>query len=73
MFEQLRSTVLALVLVGVAALPAAAGARTMALDPRTHTLYTVTAQFEPQPADSTNGRRRPPMVPGSFTMYVLRR
>jgi hypothetical protein len=51
----------------------APGARTMALDPRTHTLYTVTAQFEPQPADSTNGRRRPPMVPGSFMMYVLRR
>lgn len=52
----------------------AAGARTMELDPRTHTLYTATASFGPQPAASANGRRRrPPMVPGSFTLYVLQR
>lgn len=52
----------------------AAGARTMELDPRTHTLYTATAQFGPLPADSVNGqRRRPPMIPGTFTLYVVRR
>lgn len=52
----------------------APGARTMELDPRTHTLYTATAKFGPLPADSTKGRRRrPPMIPGSFTLYVLRR
>jgi YVTN family beta-propeller protein len=52
----------------------APGARTMTLDPHTHTLYTVTSQFGPQPADSVNGRpRRPPMIPGTFALYTLRR
>jgi len=50
----------------------AAGARTMELDPRSHTLYTASAEFGPAPAAPANGRRqRPPMVPGSFTIYVL--
>lgn len=50
----------------------APGARTMELNPRTHTLYTATAEFGPRPTASANGRRRrPPMVPGSFTLYVL--
>ena len=50
-----------------------AGARTMALDPRSHRLYLVSAQFGPAPTESTaaNPRRRPPMVPGSFTLLVL--
>jgi DNA-binding beta-propeller fold protein YncE len=49
------------------------GARTMALDPRSHRLYLVSAQFGPTPTESTaaNPRRRPPVVPGSFTLLVL--
>lgn len=48
------------------------GARTMALDTKTHKLYTVTADFEPPPAGAQPGeRRRPTMVPDSFTLIVL--
>jgi YVTN family beta-propeller protein len=48
-------------------------ARTMALDPATHKIYTVAAKFGPPPTDSTadNPRRRPPMLPDSFTLLVL--
>jgi len=50
------------------------GARTMELDPKTHHLYTVTARFAPAPpAGPGQRRRRPPMVPGSFTLLVLER
>ena len=51
------------------------GARTMALDPATHRLYTVSAKFGPAPAAPTpdNPRRRPPVIPGSFTLLVLGR
>lgn len=49
-------------------------ARTMALDPRTHQVYTVTAEFGPAPAPTAaQPRPRPPMVPGSFTLLVLSR
>ncbi len=43
------------------------GARTMALDPQTGTIYLVTAEFEapPQPG------QRPAMKPGSFTLLVV--
>ena len=49
-----------------------AGARTMALDPKTHKVYLVSAQFGPPPAESTatNPHRRPPVVPGTFTLLV---
>lgn len=50
------------------------GARTMEMNPTTHMLYTVSAKFGPAPsAPSTGGRRRrrPPMVPGSFTLLEL--
>ncbi|HXY31352.1 MAG TPA: YncE family protein [Gemmatimonadaceae bacterium] len=49
------------------------GARTMALDPQTHRLYTVSAKFGPPPAESTasNPRRRPPILPGTFALLVL--
>ncbi len=49
------------------------GARTMALDAKTHKVYLVTAKFGPPPAESTaaNPRRRPEMIPDSFTLLVL--
>ncbi|HUI40613.1 MAG TPA: YncE family protein [Terriglobia bacterium] len=48
------------------------GARTMALDLKTHRVFSVTAEFEPPPADAKPGeRRRPSMVPGTFTLLVL--
>lgn len=48
------------------------GARTIALDPRTHAVYTVTADFGPAPAPTAeNPRPRPAPVPGSFTLLVL--
>ena len=47
------------------------GARTMALDPRTHKIYLPTAQFEPQPEPAAGERRqRPKMVPGTFKILV---
>ncbi|HEX7977888.1 MAG TPA: YncE family protein [Gemmatimonadaceae bacterium] len=52
--------------------PTMTGARTIALDPKTHRVYTVGARFGPMPAAASNtGRRRPPMIPGSFTLVVL--
>jgi DNA-binding beta-propeller fold protein YncE len=57
----------------VETVPTMKGARTMALDPKTHRVYLVSAQFGPPPADSTaaNPRRRPPVVPGSFTLLAV--
>jgi DNA-binding beta-propeller fold protein YncE len=47
------------------------GARTMALDYATHTLYLVTAEFGPAPAATAeNPRPRPTMVPDTFTLLV---
>jgi DNA-binding beta-propeller fold protein YncE len=49
-------------------------ARTIALDARTHSVYTVTAEFGQVPAPTTEQPRpRPPMVPGSFTLLVVSR
>jgi YVTN family beta-propeller protein len=57
----------------VATVPTMAGARTMALDPQTHHVFTVSAKFGPQPAAATpdNPRRRPPVIPGSFTVIEV--
>ena len=57
----------------VQTVPTMSGARTMELDPRNHRVYTVGAKFGEAPAQPTemNPRRRPPMVPGSFTLVVL--
>ncbi len=53
-------------------IPTERGARTMALDPTTHTLFTVTAKFEPMPAPKPGQRRqRPTLVPGSFHLLVV--
>ncbi len=49
------------------------GARTMALDPVSHRLYTVSAKFGPAPAAKAGQRSRPPVIPGSFTLLVLER
>ncbi len=46
------------------------GARTMALDPTTHRIYLATAEFGPLPESPTGGRRRPPIVPGTFKVLV---
>lgn len=48
------------------------GARTMALDYKTHKIYLVTAQFGPRPAPTTdNPRSRPPILPDSFEVLVV--
>lgn len=59
----------------VETVPTVAGARTMTLDPTTHRVYTASARFGAAPAAATaeNPRRRPPMLPGSFTLLVLQR
>jgi DNA-binding beta-propeller fold protein YncE len=50
------------------------GARTMALDPKTHEVYLVTADFGPRPAATPdNPRPRPPILPNSFVVLVFGR
>src|SRR5436309_280696 len=46
------------------------GARTMALDPRTHKIYLSTAKFEAPSGGSEGGRQRPKMVPDTFKVLV---
>src|SRR6266542_189430 len=54
--------------------PTMSRARTMALDMKTHQVYTVTAEFGTAPAPTAQQPRpRPPMVPGSFTLVILGR
>jgi DNA-binding beta-propeller fold protein YncE len=48
------------------------GARTMALDSKTHNVFVVTADFGPRPAATAdNPRPRPPMLPDSFVVLVV--
>jgi DNA-binding beta-propeller fold protein YncE len=48
------------------------GARTMTIDPRTHRLYTVTADFGETPAPTeSEPRPRPSIVPGTFSLLTL--
>jgi DNA-binding beta-propeller fold protein YncE len=50
------------------------GARTMALDPKTHNLYTVTARFGPRPAPTADSPHpRPAILPDSFVVLVVAR
>jgi YVTN family beta-propeller protein len=50
------------------------GARTMALDTATHTVYLVTAQFGPRPAATEKEPRpRPPVLPNSFVVLAVSR
>ncbi len=53
-------------------IPTERGARTMALDPKTHRVYLITASFNPAPAPTAaQPRTRPSMVPGSFVVLVV--
>ena len=54
--------------------PTQQGARTMVLDPRTHEVYLVTAQFAPPAAPTPdNPRPRPSLVPDSFVVLQFGR
>jgi len=48
-----------------------AGARTLAVDPETHSVYLVTADFNITPTPVPSGQPRRTMVPGSFTLLVM--
>jgi YVTN family beta-propeller protein len=48
------------------------GTRTMALDPKTHHVFTATADFRPAPAPTPdNPRPRPEQIPGTFVVLEL--
>jgi DNA-binding beta-propeller fold protein YncE len=48
------------------------GTRTMTLDPKTHHVFTVTADFKPAAAPTTeNPRPRPQQIPDSFVILEL--
>jgi len=53
--------------------PTQLGARTMALDPKTHEVYLVTAQFAPAAPTPDNPHPRPGLVPDSFVVLVFGR
>lgn len=51
--------------------PTQRGARTMAVDTKTHNVFLATAQFGPPPAATPDRPHpRPPMIPGSFVVLV---
>jgi len=52
-------------------LPTRKGARTMAVDTRTHLLYLPTAEYGPAPEAKPGQRSRPPMIPESFQVLVV--
>jgi YVTN family beta-propeller protein len=56
----------------VAQVPTKQGARTLALDPKTHHVFVVTAEFTPAPAPTADTPRpRPQMVPDSFVLLEI--
>jgi len=56
----------------VANVPTQRGARTMALDPKTHNVFLATAQYGPPPAATTERPNpRPTMLPNSFVILVF--
>jgi YVTN family beta-propeller protein len=58
-------------LIVVQTLPTERGARTMALDPSTHSIYTATATIEPKQANASPVEHRwPTYVPGTFHLLV---
>jgi DNA-binding beta-propeller fold protein YncE len=54
----------------VANVPTQLGARTMALDTKTHNILLATARVKPAPAGA-KGRQRPSFEPGSFVILVV--
>ncbi|MGI9088832.1 MAG: YncE family protein [Chthoniobacterales bacterium] len=46
------------------------GARTIALDPRSHRIYLPTAQFGPAPTPGPNAPHWPPIVPNTLKLLV---
>jgi len=60
--------------VVVGTVPTQRGARTIALDERTHRLYTIAAQYGEAPAPTAEQPRpRPPVIPGSVVVVILER
>jgi DNA-binding beta-propeller fold protein YncE len=58
--------------IPIASVPTQRGARTMALDLKTHNIFLVTAEFGPAPTPTPeHPRPRPPAIPGTFTLLVL--
>jgi len=58
--------------IPVASVPTQRGARTMALDAKTHRVFLVTAEFgPPPPATASQPHPRPAMKPGTFTLLVF--
>jgi len=56
----------------VQTLPTQKGARTMTLDPKTHNVFLITAEFGPPPAPTAERPHpRPSIVPGSFTLLIV--
>jgi len=49
----------------------APGARTMAVDTKTHKIYLLTAEFGPMPAAEPGKRVRPPILPDTFHVLVV--
>jgi YVTN family beta-propeller protein len=55
-------------------IPTQRGARTLALDERSHRVFLVTANFGPTPAATPeHPRPRPPILPGTFRLLVVER
>lgn len=56
----------------IANVPTQASARTLALDPASHRIYTVAAQFgSPPAATPSQSHPRPSVIDGSFTVLVV--
>ena len=53
--------------------PTQKGARTMEVDPKTHTVFLITADRTPTPPTSDNSRPRPTTTPGTFRLLVYAR
>jgi hypothetical protein len=52
--------------------PTQRGARTMELDPKTHNIFLVTAEYGPAPAPTADqSHPRPPILPDTFVVLVV--
>ena len=58
--------------ISLASVPTQRGARTMALDLKTHRIFLVTAEFGASPASTPEQPHpRPSVIPGTFTLLVF--